>query len=254
MAFAELTLNSRLLHRPVCLSVLLPDTGEPKAVLTFLHGFTNRHDSALYYSSLPRYCQDLPLAVVFPDVQCSFYLDTAYGQPYWQHITQEIPEMLHMWLRLDVPAQRCFVAGISMGGYGAAKMALQNPSGYAHAFLFSPVTDLADIARNGFDQTLDPNAPPLADLHMDALLNGRPVPGSSDDLYQLLCDANSRDLPRFTIYTGTEDFLYKPICRFAQSLSEKGADVQLLTSPGIHCWKTWDPFLEKMAAAIAAQL
>lgn len=254
MALAELTFDSKLLHRPVSVSVLLPDTCEPKAVLTFLHGYTSRHDSALYYSSLPRYCQNLPLAVIFPDVQCSFYLDTAYGQPYWQHITREIPAMLRMWLRLDVPAQSCFVAGISMGGYGAAKMALQNPSGFSGVFLFSPVTDLAHIAQNGFDRTLDPGAPALEDLHMDALLNGRRVRGSSDDLYQLLTEVDPKKLPHFTIYSGTEDFLYTPICHFAQSLSAKGAVVELQTSCGIHCWKTWEPFLEKMAATIAAQL
>lgn len=254
MALATLTFDSQLLHRPVSASVLLPENAAPKAVLTFLHGYTDRWDSALYYSSLPRYCSNIPLAVVFPDAQCSFYLDTAYGQPYWRHLTQEMPARLKQWLRLEVPARNHYAAGVSMGGYGAAKLAMQQPSHFAEVFLFSPVTDMAAVSQHGFDRSLDSNAPAYEDLCMGALLGGRILQGTQDDLYYLLKTKDVQTFPRFHIYTGTEDFLYGEITRFARSLKQAGARVELDTSPGIHCWNTWDPFLEKMAAQIAALL
>lgn len=254
MALATLTFDSQLLHRPVSASVLLPENAAPKAVLTFLHGYTDRWDSALYYSSLPRYCSNIPLAVVFPDAQCSFYLDTAYGQPYWRHLTQEIPARLKQWLRLEVPARNHYAAGISMGGYGAAKLAMQRPSDFAEVFLFSPVTDMAAVSQYGFDRSLDSNAPAYEDLCMGALLGGRAIQGTQDDLYHLLKAEDVQAFPYFHIYAGTEDFLYEEINRFVWNLKQAGGRADLNTSPGGHCWDTWDPFLEKMAARIAALL
>ena len=254
MALATLSFDSALLHRPVSVSVLLPENTAPKGVLTLLHGYSNRYDSSLYFSRLPLYLLDIPLAVVMPDAGTSFYVDTAFGQPYWQHISREIPEKLNQWLRLDIPRERCFVAGISMGGYGAAKLALSFPERYSHAFLYSPVTDLAEIAENGFDRSIDSNAPTAEDLHFGSLLGGRKVRDAGDDLFYLLDTAQAESLPRFTIYTGTEDFLLRDIKRFARALEAKGLKPDIQTSPGIHCWYTWDPFIEKMAAQIAAWL
>lgn len=254
MALATLSFDSQLLHRPVSVSVLLPENTAPKGILTFLHGYTNRYDSALYFSRLPLYLLDVPLAVVMPDASTSFYLDTAFGQPYWQHISREIPEKLSQWLRLDIPRDRCFVAGVSMGGYGAARLALAFPERYRHAFLFSPVADLAAVAENGFDRSMDPCAPSAEDLHMEALLGGRVIHGTEDDLFYLLETARKEDLPAFTVCTGTEDFLIRDINRFAQALEKKGASLEVLRSPGIHGWTTWEPFIEKMAAQIAALL
>jgi len=254
MACATLTFDSTLLHRPVTCAALLPEDTTPKGVLVFLHGYTNRYDSVLHYSALERYLLGVPLAVVMPDVQCSFYMDTAYGQPFWRHVTCEIPEKLHQWLKLEVPRERRFVAGASMGGYGAAKMALCAPRHFAKAFLFSPVTDMVKVAERGFDQRLDAGAPALEDLHMDALLGGRQIRNSEDDLYYLLEKVNVSELPQFTVYTGTEDFLYSDIVEFVSALERKGARPEIHTTHGVHGWQTWDPFLAQMAAKIAAAL
>lgn len=252
MAISLLTLDSDLLHRPVSVTLLLPAHSEPKAVLTMLHGYSDGCGSALLYSSLARYFMDLPVAVVMPEAEDSFYLDTAYGQPYWQYISRELPERLNQWLRLELPCARRYVAGISMGGYGAAKMALSQPGELARAFLFSPVTDLAAVAEHGFDRKKDPRAPTLAQLHMDALLGNGAVRGTENDLFYLLSQAS--ELPAFSVYTGTEDFLYEDITRFFAALRQAGAAAEFCTSPGTHCWDTWDHFLRQMAATIAAEL
>ncbi len=254
MALANLTFNSNLLHRPVSLAILLPENAKPKGILYLLHGFSDRYDSALYYSSLPRLFADLPVAVVMPDAQCSFYLDTAYGQPFWRHISEEIPMTLRQWLHFEFSTQLCFVAGLSMGGYGAAKLALSKPEIFSEAFLFSPVTDLAAIVEHGFDRSKDDLAPRKEDLHFDRLLGGRHVQGSQDDLFYLLDQVDPEKLPKFTLYTGTEDFLYGDIIRFTQALDTKKVNWEMLTCEGLHRWKTWDSFMEHMAAQIAAKL
>ena len=254
MAHATLTFDSALLHRPVSCGVLMPENAAPRGLLVYLHGFSDRYDSVLHYSSLERYLLGVPLAVVMPDAQCSFYMDTAFGQPYWEHITREIPGKLLQWLNLDIPRERSFVAGVSMGGYGACKMALQCPERFSEAFLFTPLMDMAQVARAGFDRSIDPAAPAMEDLHMDSLLGGREIRGTSDDLFYLLDQSDPAALPRFTLYTGTDDFLYAGMLKMADAMKAKGADFEMHTSPGTHCWYTWDPFMAQMAAKIAAAL
>ena len=88
-----------------------------------------------------------------PEAQCSFYMDTSYGQPYWKHISEEVPHVLQQWLQLDISRAHSFISGISMGGYGAAKLALQKPNQFAQAYLLSPVTDIVGIAQQGLTRS-----------------------------------------------------------------------------------------------------
>lgn len=254
MALATFTFRSMLLHRPVPLTVLLPDNTPPKGVLYLLHGYSDGHDSFVRSGALERCCAQIPLAVVMPEAQCSFYLDTAYGQPYWQHISREVPQVLGQWLKLDIPRARSFVGGVSMGGYGAAKLALQETRRFSAAYLLSPITDLAQLAQCGFDREKDPDAPQLAELNLGAVLGHKGVAGTANDLYYLLAESEKPSLPEFTIYTGTEDFLYDEILRFNRALADKSVAHALHTSPGRHVWATWQPFLTDMAADIAARL
>lgn len=236
------------------MTLLLPEGRQPEGVLYLLHGFSDGHDAALRNSSLARFCADLPLAVVMPDAQNSFYMDTAYGQAYWSHISQEVPAMLKKWFRLELPREKTFVGGFSMGGYGAAKLALQYPGRYAEAFLFSPVTDIVSVTRQGFDCAHFPDAPSPDMLHMGEIMGSRGPGGTDADLYHLLRQANAEELPAFRLYSGTEDFLYQDIQTFYRSLQEKNVEADMRISGGRHLWVTWEHFLEEMAAVIAARL
>ena len=252
MAVATICFQSQLLHRPVSLYTLLPDTSPIKSVLYLLHGYSDGQASFIYNSALVQYCAGTPLAVVMPEAQCSFYIDTAYGQPYWEHVSEEIPKILQQWLQLDIPRAHSFVGGISMGGYGAAKLALQKPSHFAQAYLFSPVTDIVKISQQGFGHEKGNGAPPFNKLHFDALLGNRHIRDTSDDLFFLLEHGHVAQFPKFKIYTGTEDCMYNDILHFAQTLTKEGVDCSLQTSPGNHGWRTWEPFLADMVAHIAA--
>ena len=252
MAVSTICFHSRILHHPVSLCVLLPDASPIKSVLYLLHGYSDGHASFIYNSALTRYCAEIPFAVVMPEAQCSFYMDTAYGQLYWKHISEEIPQMLRQWLKLDISHARSFVGGISMGGYGAAKLALQKPNQFAQAYLISPVTDIVEIFQHGFVREKDNGAPLLNKLHLNAILGNRQIYDTDDDLFFLLKHGCAVELPEFKIYTGTEHFMYKDILRFVRTLTEVGADCSLQTSSGGHGWRTWEPFIADMVARIAA--
>ena len=49
------------------------------------------------------------------------------GGDYWTFLTEEFPRKMHNLFRLSNKKEETFVAGYSMGGYGAFKFALQFP-------------------------------------------------------------------------------------------------------------------------------
>ena len=95
---------------------------------------------------------------------------------------------------------------------------------------------------------------PPEDLHLADIFGPGSPRGTQEDLFTLLAAARPETLPFFRIYTGTEDFLYGDILRLARALEEKGAGCALETTPGLHRWATWEPFLADVAARLGAHL
>src|SRR6476619_7886720 len=107
-------------------------TGETP-VLYLLHGLSDDDTIWLRRTSIERYVAALGLAVVMPQVHRSFYTDEAYGNRYWTYLSEELPEIVHGFFRLSRRREDTFVAGLSMGGYGALKWALRDPGRFAAA-------------------------------------------------------------------------------------------------------------------------
>ena len=117
-----------------------------------------------------RYASLYNLAVVMPYVNHSFYTDEKYGEKYWTFVSQELPEVVHGYLGLSQSPQDTYLAGQSMGGYGAMKLALTYPQRYWAAGCFSGAVDIHDsMARN------------VGDLRINAIrIGGETIPEQSD--------------------------------------------------------------------------
>ena len=102
---------------------------------------------------IERYADALQLAVVMPAVNRSFYSDTAYGAKYWAFVSDELPRVMQGLFPLSNKRTDTFVAGLSMRGYGAFKLALSLPDRYAAAASLSGVLDLASVAERGHRKT-----------------------------------------------------------------------------------------------------
>ena len=105
----------------------------PPPVLYLLHGLSDDDTIWLRRTSIERYAAPLGLAVVMPQVHRSFYADQAYGGRYWTFLTEELPELVGSLFRVSDRREDTFVAGLSMGGYGALKWALRQPERFAAA-------------------------------------------------------------------------------------------------------------------------
>ena len=115
------------------------DTGrEPPPVLYLLHGLSAAHTAWLRNTSIDRYAAARGLAVVMPQVQRSFYADEVHGGRYWTFLFEELPEVVGSFFRVSGRREDTFVAGLSMGGYGALKWALPGSRTGSRRQLASP--------------------------------------------------------------------------------------------------------------------
>src|SRR5512147_42451 len=95
--------------------------------LYLLHGMSDDHTIWQRRTSIERYVDPLGLAVVMPAVARSFYTDMYAGPKYWTFISEELPEIARAFFPLSAAREDNYVAGLSMGGYGAFKLGLRQP-------------------------------------------------------------------------------------------------------------------------------
>ena len=209
--------------------------GGPAPVLYLLHGLSDDHTTWQRRTSIERYAAELGLTVVMPAVHRSFYADEAHGHRYWTFLSRELPRLVSSFFRVSERPEDTFVAWQSMGGYGALKWALREPSRFAAAASMSGALDVVDLARR----------PERADLY-GRVFGG--VPGPDDDLFVLLRSADTGALPPMHISCGTQDELLGGNKAFARAARDAGARVTVDFRPGEHEWGFWDAEIQQVLA------
>ncbi|MDP9417084.1 MAG: esterase family protein [Actinomycetota bacterium] len=215
-------------------------TGGAAPTLYLLHGLSDDDTIWLRRTSIERYVAPLGLAVVMPQVGRSFYSDEEHGNRYWTFLSQELPAVAHQFFRLSDRREDTFVAGLSMGGYGALKWALRDPDRFAAAASLSGALDIVRRTHTE-DDAVDPRI-------WDTVFGDREVEGSPDDLLALLTGADAARLPALYVCCGTEDRLYDDSVRFTELAARRGVPVSTDFGPGEHEWAYWDAKIQDVLA------
>jgi S-formylglutathione hydrolase FrmB len=148
-------------------------------VLYLLHGLSDDHTAWSRYTSIGRYAEAAGLAVVMPAVHRSFYANESAGHRYWDFVSEELPEVVRTFFQVSDRSEDTFVAGLSMGGYGAVRLALTFPGRYAAAASMSGALDIvramADPSRTELSRRIfgDATAPELWQRGPSARLHHR---------------------------------------------------------------------------------
>ncbi len=217
-------------------------------VLWLLHGASDDHTIWQRRTSIERYVAPLGIAVVMPAVQLSFYTNMEYGGRYFDYVSGELPAIMRDFFHFSDRREDNFVAGLSMGGYGAFKLALTKPGQYAAAASLSGALDLSGmIERQSKNPTRkqDPNRPNLMDIVFGDV---SAIKGSQHDLLHLLEKnvADQVDLPKLYVTCGTEDFLHADNLIFRDLAQRLGVELTYHEEPGAHEWGYWDRNIQKI--------
>lgn len=249
MALIRCTLFSEALELGTSITVVLPqstqarigthevDRGGPPPVLYLLHGLSDDDTMWTRQTSIERYADERGLAVVMPQVHRSFYTDQANGLRFWTFLAEELPEIVSRFFVVSQRREDTFVAGLSMGGYGALRWALRQPERFAAAASLSGALDVPALRDAGTHDEL------FRLVHGD-----RSIAGTDADLFHLLDAAEVAALPRLYVCCGTEDELIDDSRRFASRAAERGAQVTSDFGPGEHVWSYWDATIQDVLA------
>jgi S-formylglutathione hydrolase FrmB len=211
--------------------------------LYLLHGLSDDDTAWTRYTSVERYAAQYGIAVIMPQVHRSFYTDQVHGHRYWTFLSQELPAVVQRFFRLSSRRDDTFVAGLSMGGYGAIKWALREPERFAAAASLSGALDVARLSPANV-----PDDPAI----FERAFGGAPVAGTDNDLVHLVNRAAGRDLPRLYLCCGTEDHVYPANIRFHEACREASVAISTDFGPGDHDWSYWDRTIQDVLAWFAS--
>lgn len=251
MAFFECKFFSESLGMCVSVNVVLPQptlnqiglrgVGRPEEapVMYLLHGLSDDETIWIRRTSVERYATQYGLALIMPNVQRSFYADMVYGQKFWTYISEELPQTMQSFFRFSTRPEDTYVAGLSMGGYGAFKLAFNHPERFAAAaslsgalspeFLKLHLTDGGAEFRNIFGESSG-------------------IPGSINDLYaqSTRCVKEKKPLPKLFQTCGKEDGLYEENLRFKAHLESLDVAFTYDEESGMHEWGYWDRKIQQV--------
>ncbi|GAB2562611.1 alpha/beta hydrolase [Gracilibacillus alcaliphilus] len=254
MALITCNFFSEVLNISTAMTVILPEETSSQIgmknnrkdgkiqTLYLLHGFSDDHTIWLRRTSIERYVAEYGIAVVMPQVDHSFYNDMKFGKKYWTFVSEELPRIARSFFPLSDKREDNFVAGLSMGGYGAFKLALRHPDRFAAAASLSGAVDIAaryQISRNSDEPVSDPLYYTFGDEELC---------GSDHDLFHLLeiLKKSNTELPRLYQACGTEDFLWEDNKKFYQFAMELDVPIKESFSEGTHEWGYWDARIKEV--------
>lgn len=245
MALMHVHHASDMLSMNMDMDVILPEAsagqiGQPTSrarkklpVLYLLHGMSDDHTIWQRRTSIERYATQAGIAVVMPTTQRGFYTDMQIGFKWFSYLTQELIRLVpRIFPQISKRRSDTYVAGLSMGGYGALKCLLRTPQLYCAGAALSAATDILAL----YDRRKDDSA------LVDVFGTREQAKGSFNDLFaaaEELAQAQA-ERPDIYMWCGTEDFLYEDNLRMRDHLSRLGYSLTYTESKGDHSWQYWD--------------
>ena len=235
------TFFSKCLGRDAEMIVLLPAKAVAQGkkeykTLYLLHGLMDQADRWINRSSLERYASKYSMAIILPNAARSFYTDMVYGDKYYTHISQEVPQFCESVFPLSRDPEKRFIAGMSMGGYGACKIALKEPGRFSKVGIISGVMDIQQMVKEM----------PVFKRDWFLCFGGNQVP-ESEDLPKLM--PKVQQFPRFYQYCGTADPTLEGNRLFCDLCHERGISItSTWEEEGTHDWHYWDKQLPELLA------
>lgn len=253
MAVMEVTFASSSLKRAVTFSAVLPvdwrfgpgqaadfEAGKFKT-LYLLHGYTGTHNDFLLNSDIAMLSAQNNLAVIFPSGENSFYLeDEDLGVSHSQLVGKELVEFTRALFPLSPKREDTFIAGISMGGYGAMINGLRYADTFGKiqalsgAFINIEIADAKQTKPDG-----------LSSSAYQRRVFGDPATLRQTDrdprylLEQLV--QRGAPIPQISQCCGAEDFLIGPNRKLHQFMVDAGISHLYEEGHGEHNWDYWLP-------------
>lgn len=241
--------RSEALQMMTSVSIALPNKqdDEPMKVIYLLHGLSDNADAWADNVMLSVFADEYNVCFVCPEVQRSFYQDMDFGLNYFTYIADELPEIMRRTFNVSTLREDNAVMGLSMGGFGALKLALMRPERFhlcgAFSSAISPlrrmIGEMADLEQIDDDQK-----------EWVGVFGRRSTPKRGEDLQalvkELIEDKPKEERPLIHMTCGKQDFLYDDNLAFKAFMEEQDIDFCYNEKDGVHDWYFWNDSLKMM--------
>lgn len=257
MALIQVNFLSKSLMRTVPLHVILPvdkltfpgmpqREEKPFKTLYLLHGIFGNYTDWVSGTNIQRWAEEKDLAVVMPSGDNMFYVDQEASHNYYgELIGQELVEITRKMFPLSDKREDTFIAGLSMGGYGAIRNGLKYHdtfgciAGLSSAMLIDGLEERTNetpffIERRDFAESF------FGDLSKVKNSDKNPK-----WLVKKLVEEHA-ELPKMYLACGIDDSLLEPNRKFRDWLTASGVDVTYEEGPGAHEWDFWNRYIKKV--------
>jgi len=173
-------------------------------------------------------------------------------------VGEELPAFVERTFHASPARGARAIGGMSMGGYGALRVALGYPDRFCSVHSHSGAVVRLDLSLTWKQAKKDPVLRDYPPDFLDELRRvfGRRPMGTRHDLLALIRTARRRHrrLPRIAIDCGTEDSLLAPNREFHRQLLDAKVPHLYREYPGNHDWDYWDQRIRDAIAFHARNL
>lgn len=256
MAILDISFASNALKRKTSMKAILPIDpydacsgkaveydGEPMKSLYLLHGYGGDATDWLNNTDIETYAGKHHLAVFLPNGENSFYVNSKAIGSWESYVANELVPFTRRMFNISRETRDTFIAGNSMGGFGALNLGLGHPKTFGKVAALSSALILRNI--NGVEPGYIDS---IADYDYYHAVFGdlSCVAGSEKDplarMDAALCENSPQPL---YMVCGNEDFLLEENRSFASEARDRGADLIYEEHEGSHDWKFWNTHIEK---------
>ncbi len=210
----------------------------PFQVLYLLHGIMRDQTGWIRFTNIEQYVMDMGLVVVMPTTYRGHYINQPHGYKYFDYLTQELPKIVGNMFQVSQKKEDTFIAGLSMGGYGALKAGILCPDQYSYAASLSGVLDIGVMYES---EDLYSAAERLMTFD-----NKNPRGGEDDLLVEAKRQIKAgKKLPQMFCAVGQQDFLHDCNVKFYEEM-KKLTPIKFLEEPGSHTWSFWDRNVQRV--------
>lgn len=206
---------------------VINENTESMEVIYLCHGYGGDGQSWEKHTRLTQFILGKPILAVALSADNSFYLPNFMGFDYESYVLEDVPKLLK-FLFPNI-TQKNNIVGLSMGGYGAMRMALLYPDKFNKVGIFSTVADIKELEQ----------------LHRLQKLNLKQLLDDNEniDLFELA--ENNQQFPKEVFQMcGLLDPYLKMNKRFYETMKSNGASISFTTIDGGHDWIFWNNALE----------
>jgi len=240
MASITLSFHSEALERTVPLRALVPLEDAPRVpmpAMYLLHGLYGSEQDWFQYTRVMLWARAKGLAVFCPAGENGFYVNQAdTGEAYMRYVGEELPAFTRRLFPLSSRREDTFIAGLSMGGYGALNAGLTYPE------TFGKVAALSAALRPWKRMDKPQGGCVQRPAYARALFGQDTEPWDTLTLARQ-CGARA---PELWLSCGAQDDLLEENIALVDGLRQAGIPAHFDQPPGAHNWDFWDREIQRV--------